>query len=353
MSLLSPNLEALFTDTEFQHLALPFAGYFGILIPSMVACFATSLFRFGSGGRLVKVLFLILAAASFAITWYFIFLWFIRDASEYISAHPLEGIKGWMANCDLFTGAYMLVTEQTANWWWSVQLLNFVPSMVVFMFASSSLPDSHGLPAAAFLILGMLGAISLCWPLFLIQHLSNDEGVLLHAKRAPWLLSLCMGLSVLSNVVQPFLVGGTTAFDVNLKAIHVLLLLPLLVKGLLVANSKEGASIRHLLAFLAGCSFVSFSSLTLQQLAVHSFDVGATASALISAFWSNECQSSITTDYISSTLTSMVFMVHQIFEGSRGVKWSKAGKAGMLVLVCLAPVLSNGVVFPLFLVMMN
>ncbi|ORY36697.1 hypothetical protein BCR33DRAFT_721914 [Rhizoclosmatium globosum] len=330
----------LISDPEFQQLSLPFLFYFSILIPSAVVCFSSSLTRIAHAKSKLLPLFLLVAAVlSFSITWFYIFKWFIRDATEYMTEHAEEGIKGWMRNCDLFTGAYKLVTEDAENWWWSVKLLNFVPSMVVFMFMAEF---ELGLPAAVFLALGMLGAISLCWPLFLIQYI----------KEASLLLWVCMVLSVLSNVVQPFLVAGSKGFDFNLKAIHVLLLAPLLLKSIV---SRNAGSINHLYAFLAGSSFVSFTTLTLQQLQLHAFDFQATAATLVNAFFSNECQSSITTDYISSTVTSMVFMLYQIifFKKGKGAEMKLGLKLGLIVLVFSTPILSNGVVFPLVMIALN
>ncbi|KAI8842218.1 hypothetical protein BJ741DRAFT_592515 [Chytriomyces cf. hyalinus JEL632] len=360
-------------DPEFVRLSLPFLGYFGVLVPALVVCMRSSVGHLIANRSkslptlLLGILLLTIATLSLTGTWFYIITWIVGDAQMYLESHPGTAITAWMKDCDLFTGAYVLVTEMSENWWWSVKLLNFVPSMVVFMWASaassgSSTTNRVSIPAAGFLILGMLGAISVCWPLFLIQHVSQGKGCRLEGGQASFLLSICMALSVLSNVVQPYLAPGSVGFDFNLKAIHVLLLAPLLFKG---ANNKSGKtskktggsstsdSVRLLLIFLAGCSFVSFSTLTLDQLHAHAFDLARTLSNLQSAFFSNACQSSITLDYFSATTTSVLFMLYEVMAGEGGKKLGVWGKLCMSGVALLAPVLSTGVVFPLFLALIG
>ncbi|KAJ3235442.1 hypothetical protein HDU81_000450 [Chytriomyces hyalinus] len=359
-------------DPEFVRLSLPFLGYFGVLVPALAVCMRSSVSHLISNRNhsiqtLLGILLLTIATLSLTGTWFYIITWIMGDALQYLETHPGTAITAWMKNCDLFTGAYVLVTEASENWWWSVKLLNFVPSMVVFMWAAGSSGGSTsnrtGIPAAGFLILGMLGAISVCWPLFLIQHVSQGKGCRLEGgQQTSFLLSICMALSVLSNVVQPYLVPGSVGFDFNLKAIHVLLLVPLLFKGANKsgkANNKTGSSaggqdsVKLLLVFLAGCSFVSFSTLTLDQLHAHAFDLARTLSNLQSAFFSNACQSSITLDYFSATTTSVLFMLYEVAVGEGGKKLGMWGKVFMSLFALLAPVLSTGVVFPLFLALIG
>ncbi|KAJ3243561.1 hypothetical protein HDU78_000321 [Chytriomyces hyalinus] len=351
-------------DPEFVRLSLPFLGYFGVLVPALVVCMRSSAGhlvanRSKSVPTLLGILLFTIATLSLTGTWFYIITWIVGDAQAYLESHPGTAITAWMKNCDLFTGAYVLVTETSENWWWSVKLLNFVPSMVVFMWAASSgssTMNRASIPAAGFLILGMLGAISVCWPLFLIQHVSQGKGCRLEGGQGSFLLSICMALSVLSNVVQPYLAPGSVGFDFNLKAIHVLLLAPLLFKRANKSgktSTSDRDSIRLLLVFLAGCSFVSFSTLTLDQLHAQAFDLARTLSNLQAAFFSNACQSSITLDYFSATTTSVLFMLYEVMVGEGGKKLGVWGKVCMSGVALLAPVLSTGVVFPLFLALIG
>ncbi|KAJ3196694.1 hypothetical protein HK101_008033 [Irineochytrium annulatum] len=340
--------------------SLSIAAYFSVLAFTLALAFSRG---FKSAVTFSRILYLLCACASFYVTWGYIFAW-LRSGYDEALAKPGGSLTTWIVESDLFDAAYAAVSEDRRNWWWSVQLLNFTCTLIVFMWTEGAhhvvladrgpdAPKVKGRGAwfispLVYTVLGFIGAISVAFPLFLIQRslvTVSSPYTLERPARPTTLLTLMMVLSIASNTLTPFIAKDSSYFGYNLKALHFFLLLPIiLVAGRTLifwpAQSERrrrvvsGIGVAPLYGFLAGGSIVSHLNLSLDYF-VRS---NGTAADLMAAIFSNPCQTSITSDLGFTTLVASVFMLREAVVGP--VSGRVVATFAAAVLVLLSPFLS-------------
>ena len=96
-------------------------------------------------------------------------------------------LSDWVRDSDLFDAAYVAVAVQP-RWFWTVQLLNFTATLIVFYWSEgphNALPVLRSrsgalatyISAFVYVWLGFLGAISVSFPLFLVQWFAIQSKV--------------------------------------------------------------------------------------------------------------------------------------------------------------------------------
>ncbi|KAJ3334219.1 hypothetical protein HDU76_006591 [Blyttiomyces sp. JEL0837] len=322
-----------------------------------------------------RIVLIVASIASLYITWSAIFEWIGMDIVRHLSK-PEGSLAKWLVNADLFDAAYVNVSQDPRGWWFSVQLLNFTASFIVFMWAEG--PHRYFFydkdPAEqrakrthwfvngyVYTTLGFIGAISVAFPLFLVQRSMVTGPYMVNWPTRPRLfLTLMMVFTVISNAITPFLSSDSMWFSYNLRALHVFLFLPIAfvsstpgftLKPTSVkskSTQERGIGMAPLYAFLAGASLLSHINLTMQL-----FNDGASNNILGSivllwqAIWKNPCQVSITADLFFATVVASIFMLRESVVGPRTGRAMAVFAA--ICLVCLSPILSISVTFPTFM----
>ena len=335
------------------------AFYFVLLgsgIFTSVTRLPSSIWRCGSGSGAA----LGLCSLSFvAVTWYYIFSWVGAEVAS-------DGIVG----ADLFFGAYKMVTNTSAGWMWSSQLLTWVVSGLCFMHGEARRAGIRHF--WAFVLFGFLGAISGSLALFLSHTLTvaaqraaggaaPPRGAAAVAAARPVapgaLYLLCAFISLVSVVLLPLTVDTNYGpFCVALLFLHFALPVPYLLQTKQQQidaeeeeeeeeekKARDGGALRLCLfyAVVAGAS-----------LAIHAVNVSiafleaynrlgaltATLGALAAGGWTNACQISISFDVVFTTGLCAVHV------GARhGAAVAAAFLAGAMLL-------SPGAAFPFYLI---
>ncbi|KAI8845412.1 hypothetical protein BC829DRAFT_399603 [Chytridium lagenaria] len=305
---------------------------------SIVLYFTVLLLCFRSAGTFSRVLLALLAVVSLAVTWSAILSWLLGDIKLHLGRNG-NSLAKWIIESDLFDAAYVNVAKDTANWWWSAQLLYFVITMIVFFWAEGAhrVVGIWFVSALLYTVLGFLGAISVAFPLFLIQRY-------LLTRSGPYTISRPESPSIFLTFCA--------VFGVNLKIIHVLLLAPILFSsGLTLVfwpaphpSSSIYPRRRHRPSLRIPCRSFPLSHLGLSL--DHFLKNSGTVQGLFQTWDGNPCQLSISADMIFTTVVASVFMLRELW-----LDQQQAGEGGVCVgcFVLLSPIVSISVTFPTFL----
>ncbi|KAI9205281.1 uncharacterized protein BJ171DRAFT_71053 [Polychytrium aggregatum] len=377
-----------FLSTPFLVGAVSILIYFSVLGAALLLCLLPVLSAPSSARSSSVWIYLTSGLATFGITWFYILRWIGSDLQAYWIQDPVQGFTNWVVHSDLFDAAYVAVVNSSAGWWWSCQHLLYTLTVIVFFWAEGP----HRLDPAAgpkantntwiFVVLGFLGAMGFSVPLFLAQHHIYARGSLpvLVQPQPSMLLSICIGLSLLSVVSTTYTPLDSPLFGFNLKLLHGLLFLPIVIAGGLGIfaprrsdhsdrsppetarhRSHDSASqgyLSNLYWLIAGAAITSHAMLTLDHFSTRKLD----ALGLWAAIWTNDCQTSISVDYLASLVVITFFMareiVRQLSQTSQASKpkqqqglFLTTVAVGLLWsgLAALALVASLSVVFPIFL----
>ncbi|KAJ3300038.1 hypothetical protein HK104_005034 [Borealophlyctis nickersoniae] len=279
-------------------------------------------------------------------------------------------LEGWILHSDLFDAAYVAVVADPKRWFWSVQLLNFTAALMVFYWSEGSfraISKRGGSYVAAFVYvwLGFLGAISVSFAFFLVQKYAIEKSARLSSPGRPSaLMSVAVVLALLSVAVTPYIPANSPIFGYNLKVLHVLLSLPILIAtgpALWSRGTTERAIVRggndnspaSLYAFLSGASLLSHLHLSLTHLygASQGGVVGTQGFRdLFDAVFDNACQVSISADLLFTTIIAICFIILEIGHGQaqRRLNGFSSSVIG-LALITATPFVSISTTFPAFL----
>lgn len=221
-------------DTEFFNAFLSVAAYFALLVVSWLLSVVDSLssgptIRFGRMTAALQCASLLF----FASTWYYIlsFLGESRDSFIFANAVGMRTVtwEHWVIESDWFVEAYAMVSSTPLQWFYSGQLLQFVVSLVVFMFAENRRAD---LKFVFFQIVsGCLGAISLSLPLTICAVMNSPDIVseARHNVRRSWVVVLCSVVSSAAITIAPSLLHSRDGFGAVIWVLHLSVVLPLVL----------------------------------------------------------------------------------------------------------------------------
>lgn len=194
------------------------------------------------GGLLISLLLIVSQEFSLPSSWYRRIVYFglsilslgiaWKNIIDFIQEDRQE-FKGtteeWIGESDLFVKAYLLVSVKLHNWWWSQQLLLFVPSsFIVFMFAEGQRYRVKHL--WAYVYVGFFGAISCAFALFLLR-ISNPN--IMGNPKPPKITNIL----IICAFIGAFSVQATTwtfdyyyptVFTFNLALLHAILVVPIM-----------------------------------------------------------------------------------------------------------------------------
>eukprot|EP00128_Syssomonas_multiformis_P004799 Colp12_sorted_trinity150504_noHs@35864 len=303
-------------------------SYFAILIGSLILVVAKLPLWKLRKSVVRQLAHCVLALVAVTVTWRYI-LEFTQDS---LTEHG--DLDTWLEKSDVFTAAYISVTNTAIGWFWSSQLLTWTCIGCVFLQIESG---RHGINHAwAFALVGFLGAISLGFPLFF----SYLKGTVIEngRQRQSKFLLFCVVLTMAGIVVLPATSGK--AYEVILLAIHFLLAVPFFRSTKGTSESMHSATlICATYAFLSGIAFTLHLTNVMRVIAENwgpDSTVSGLLDVILSGGFTHSCQISISFDVVFITVASMLFVVG---EGS----WM----GGFLMM--LSPVLSVGCSFGLSL----
>ncbi|KAK7052425.1 hypothetical protein R3P38DRAFT_1644804 [Favolaschia claudopus] len=307
-----------------------------------------------SGRRLATsaYVFVALALASFAHTWFYMFkfmAWSFRNHEHSIAPEQsqtpalMQRIASWLVNTSLFEQAWASVCFGNVNWWWSQQLCLFtVGAWTIFLSIEGR---RHNVKAVwAYMLLGQLVAISVASNLFylaLVLSTPSPRPTSSRSERAPASLWIPILLSLCTVAISPYTNEGT--FLPNLLLMHSLVIVPTLV---VPKPSKPRMSLRlttlYLLVFVV--SLILHTRATTQALGVLSI------TDFVKSAWttlhSHPAQSSIGWDVI---WTSISFVVWVAIQSAQEVEGATRRLLVAMYLVLATPLVSVGVLAPFVL----
>ncbi|KAJ3166922.1 hypothetical protein HDU88_003011 [Geranomyces variabilis] len=323
-----------------------------------------------------------LAVASLYVTWTEIFEFLYGDyrdfkaANKHLRSDVVLDQYLLDSNSDWFDAAYVAVTENDAGWFWSSQLLNTAAVIVALYWSegahrwgrsskqtAGAVYKVAGMASAlAYESLGFLGAMSTSLALFLAQrHATNRAYVFRTSPRVTVTIVLLFGAYTFGVTWTPFIPTDSSLFGLNLKLLHLALLLPIVgATGpslvyhpkLTPPTNSPAKSIVSLSTFyllLAAGNLASFA-VALARLAPAWAARHDILHTLWTAIFRNNCQKSITADLLFATIIAHVFMFSFLVSAVRRavVGQAQAVLAGVLVLAG-TPIVGVSVVLPLFL----
>ncbi|TPX59402.1 hypothetical protein SpCBS45565_g07751 [Spizellomyces sp. 'palustris'] len=314
-----------------------------------------------------------IALASLYITWTEIFKFIENDYQTFGGNSTLTD---YLTESDWFDAAYVAVTRNPDGWWWSVQLLNIAAVIVALIWsegvhhwARKTVKGGPGLiraglgSALAYVLLGFLGAMSVCFAFFLVQRSVIEKTYVL--KSSPRLtpsVFVLFGLYILGVAYTPYIEPSSVLFGVNLKLLHLALLLPVLgaagpvlihrpktITSTTNLSSQKG--IESLYTFLTVANLISCGFATYQRWQDWSgLSVPEILQRLADAVYDNPCQVSITADLAFSGLLAVLFLSGEV---RKGVKAGLVAPLhGFLVVfggMVASPIVGIAVVLPAFL----
>ncbi|KAJ3186018.1 hypothetical protein HDU85_000932 [Gaertneriomyces sp. JEL0708] len=351
--------------------------YFTALITLLVATFSRAIKR--SFSSFAAFVYTYLAFGALYITWRNILVFIADDWGEYYSERLVTGsanagdwglvVLDYLRDSDWFVKAYVAVTEDRWRWWWSSQLLGCACVVAVVMWSEgahrwvksdgASVGVKAGVATAlTFLVVGLLGAMSVCFALFLAQRDALiDDNVLRTAPRLTTTTVLCFALYTLLISITYYIPTTSLFFTYNLAIIHLLLLLPLAsvcpkfithLKAMgpekkTRENITRSTRLASLYAFLAGANLITYIQSTIPLFGgAHMSALPDSTSVMMyvtdkleATLWTHPCQTSISFDYLCIVMIGAVLVVEQsvrgVMEGKIGV-WRTVG-AGVVAMV--------------------
>lgn len=306
-----------------------FASYFLFIIALFVLLFGNLKLLWSTAStnaRKHASIFLALALASFAHTWFYMFKFMHSSFLPYknLDQPLIDRISNWLANTRLFEQAWYAVCFPTnANWWWSEQLCLFtVGSWTLFLAAQG---ETHKIKHVwAYMLLGQLVAISVASNLFYaaLALAPRQQESLRYASPTLWLSAL---LSLASVAALPL--TSERGFLANLLLMHVLIVLPLFGT---VRTTRPAYGMRIKQVYLISnliCTYLRVrSNFRLEEKSFH---------FLWTLLHSHPAQSSIRWDVIWTSLSFVCWYMDSV-----------RSSAARLFSVATIPVLSVGVAAP-------
>lgn len=251
-------------------------------------------------------LLMTLSLCTFVSTWYYIGRFLVADYQQ-----AGRDISSYFDQSDLFDGAYRIVSDSGPNWWWTKRHLITAVSwtMLIWMEALEG--------SIWFILLGFFGAVGGSFPLWIIYYLNKrqlksretyrNEATNYNANNNNnnnnnnlGSLTYCLGLAIatlVSIVITPKTLSDPSLFSLNLKMLHVHLILQFLAPA--VNPNKTSA---FWLILSVGCALAMF--LGNQDHAA--FDLYSLLSVWSDV--SNPCQTSINIDAVS-TIGSILVLI--------------------------------------------
>jgi len=297
-----------------------FTTYFLIIISLFWIILRTLVpVRVEIGHKWSSYTFCLLALASFAHTWFYMFQFMAWSFEDYEKSTITttegftERLGNWLRDTSLFEQAWSFVCFAPVNWWWSEQLCLFTVGGLTVLMATKG--RQHNVKHLwAYMLLGQLVAISVASNLFyLALSLAPKapppvpESTASRASSALWISVL---VSLITVGLTPFTAEKT--FLPNLLIMHTLLMLPLMVSP---SNTRSRFSVP--LSTL-------YTSIFLGALAMHTrtsyiafaHDPSSFLSMTWNALYSHPAQSSIGWDVVWSSVSFVVWSATNILDSS-------------------------------------
>ncbi|KAI8816392.1 uncharacterized protein EV422DRAFT_509811 [Fimicolochytrium jonesii] len=327
-----------------------------------------------------------IAITALYITWSDIFRFLHDDYVDFtdrsgpyasIPANGRNDIEAYLQVSDWFDAAYAAVAEDPSRWWFSSQLLNTASVIVALVWAEgahhwakSSVRKGGpaffaGMASAmAYVLTGLLGAMSVAFALFLVQRRVAEKNLALRSyPRVTITIFILLAVFVAGVTYTPYaLTSNYTIFSWTLIIIHGALLLPILGgagPGLIYhprapRAKKTGitTSSTSPKAMSALYLFLAISNLASHAVASRNLDWHrAIGIDLADAIASHPCQKSITADLVFCTLTASFFIVAELVTAVRRgvVRAWVAVIVGTVVLAVTVFPLGVSVTLPAFL----
>ncbi|KAJ7471229.1 hypothetical protein B0H11DRAFT_1376039 [Mycena galericulata] len=318
------------------------AGLFGLIWSSLRSS------RISLGSR--AYVFVALAVASFAHTWFYMFkfmAWSFKDYEQSkggaSSDATVKRMSSWLLDTSLFEQAWASVCFGRVNWWWSQQLCLFtVGAWTIFLTVEGS---RHQVKRIwAYMLLGQLVAISVASNLFYLSLVIAPPPTRPSTLWAPPSLWIPILLSLGAVALSPLTDKDT--FLPNLLVMHSLIVVPLLVSAKVFDPPRKsslsmGVSTLYVLVFAAALALhTRATSTALGDPAVSAPEFARNA---WDTLYSHPAQSSIGWDVIWTSTSFVVWMVLQPAS-------QESGSLGRIVtaayLLLATPLVSVGVLAP-------
>jgi hypothetical protein len=249
---------------------------------------------------------------------------------------------------NILVAAYEEVTAPAANWWWSAQLLLWVSSGTLFLAAESR---NAPVGAWAYACLGYFGAICVAFTLFFSKSLLNPRtsGYPLPAtpRSAPGILMHLVIILGLSAVVWLPRLSGFQ-YEVDLAVVHLVLAAPAFVPNLTLSSDT-------LVSLYSNIGALSLGAHTVNTWMLYSRSPAGTSmlQAIVAAYTSNLCQTSITNDvfFVTAIVAIWVYCELRRFQTLRGQVLCGGAPAVLVVaaIVLASPLIPLACSFPIFL----
>ncbi|KAJ7094448.1 hypothetical protein B0H15DRAFT_829629 [Mycena belliarum] len=229
-----------------------FCSYFSIIAGLLVVIWRSLPLRAQSVDSRAYV-FVALALASFAHTWFYMFGFMAWSFADYERAKNLpegllERLSRWLLDTSLFEQAWASVCFGEVNWWWSQQLCLFtVGTWTIFMATEG--PRHQIKLVWAYMLLGQLVAISVASNLFYLALVLAGPPPRASSPWAPPALWIPVLLSLGAVARSPFTDEYT--FLPNLLAMHLLIVVPLVVPTWGTPRFSLRLSTLYVLVFIA------------------------------------------------------------------------------------------------------
>ncbi|KAM0787537.1 hypothetical protein ACM66B_003608 [Microbotryomycetes sp. NB124-2] len=229
----------------------PLVGYFA-LIAGLCVLTAPQVVRHERITKLPVVLFGLLAIASLATTWRYMFKYFVwskHDAAHQLGRSTISS-REWLQAKSLFHEAWHHVCSTADKWWWSEQLcLWTVSGFTVFLAVEGHRRQVRHV--WAFMLLGQVVAISFAQNLFMLalESRPRQKATDLEEYKTDYRTLFSVALALGTVAVVPATLNSN-AFLANLLIMHILLFVPL------ISRAWSGRSDRVSVPLLYGSSAV-------------------------------------------------------------------------------------------------
>lgn len=283
------------------------APYFVTFTAVFFSCSAFSL----RGSKI----FTFLGLLSLSTAWFFILRWILDYGFSSFSE---------MAQSDIFNNAYRAVVESNLHVLWSQQLMMCTLSIVLFSFVEqkrsfqAAKKESYYLSSWVYVVLGCLGALSCGFSLYLGQLLSfQSSPPTVTMKKIPYWLVVVLVMTSISVIISPLISDDehAVAFDLNLKVMHLLVILPSFyssktfiftskAKSIQQQDTQHGADLASTYFFIAGMAFMAHLH---QLVQIKDWSLNLTG-PLFSSIFTNDCLASITSDLIFMSIATMLLI---------------------------------------------
>eukprot|EP00939_MAST-03C_sp_MAST-3C-sp1_P002851 g2851.t1 len=321
------------------------AAYFALLLVAIAAAVANYPWQRVLRESPLHVVPVACSAVALIVTWRLILAFFC----EFVDRHA-----GAMDSApNMFVEAYIMVSDDPVGWLWSSQLLLWVAPAIVFIYVESRRLGVTWYVALSWVTSSFFGAVSLGCPIAMshLDLLANEPGRRPIGKLRAFevlALAVCALLAIVSVHVMPtFLASDRKSYVVALVVVHVVLVVPFAIRGMVVGRVRSGPgtaartdtllpslslSLRHpwsrfgafflYVAMAIGCSIVHGANVEVAMQGDTDSSrsrLDFVRSAVFSDLaWRNSCQSSIDYDVVFTSLTTAALVVSNLvkFSGS-------------------------------------